>query len=71
MTLTNDVALPSPVANLTSADVNLDTQGRDCSLKLKKKKKDCVCVYVCVLYVACVCVSAVAMPNVTVTSPLL
>ena len=29
MTLTNDVAVPIPVANLTSADVTLDTHGRD------------------------------------------
>ena len=31
--LTNDVALLSAVSNLTSADVTLDTAGRDCSFK--------------------------------------
>ena len=30
---TNDVAVQSAVANLTSADVTLDTAGRDCSFK--------------------------------------
>ena len=35
MTLTNDVAEPSPVVNLTSADVTLDTDGRDRSFKPK------------------------------------
>ena len=29
MTLTNDVAVSSPIVNLTSADVTLDTDGRD------------------------------------------
>ena len=33
MTLANDVAGPSGVVNLTSADVKLDTEGRDCSFK--------------------------------------
>ena len=31
MTLTNDVAELTPVVRLTSADVTLDTDGRDCS----------------------------------------
>ena len=31
--LANDIAAPSPVANLTSADVTLVTDGRDCSFK--------------------------------------
>ena len=35
MTLTNDVAVPSGVVNLTSADVTLDTDGRDWSFKFK------------------------------------
>ena len=34
MTLTNDVTVPSPVVILTSADVTLDTDGRDCSFKV-------------------------------------
>ena len=33
MTLTNDIAELSGVVNLTSADVTLDTDGRDCSFK--------------------------------------
>ena len=33
MTLPNDVALLSAVVILTSADVTLDTEGRDCSFK--------------------------------------
>ena len=33
MTLANDVAGPSGVVNLTSADVKLDTEVRDCSFK--------------------------------------
>ena len=34
MTLPNDVAPPSAVVILTSADVTLDTDGRDCSFKV-------------------------------------
>ena len=33
MTLANDVAGPSGVVNLTSEDVRLDMDGRDCSFK--------------------------------------
>ena len=33
MTLANDVLVRIPVANLTSADITLDTHGRDCSFK--------------------------------------
>ena len=33
MTLANDVAVLSAVLNLTSADVKLDTDGRNCSFK--------------------------------------
>ena len=29
MMLANDVAVPSPVTNLTSTDLTLDTKGRD------------------------------------------
>ena len=35
MTLTNDVAELSGVVNLTSSDVTLDTDGRDCSFKVE------------------------------------
>ena len=35
MTLANDVAGPSGVVNLTSADVKVDTEGQDRSFKTK------------------------------------
>ena len=45
MTLTNDVAELSGAVNLTSADVRLDTDGRDCTFKyemqFRKKVAEC------------------------------